>query len=195
MSNFLSRKEASKILGVHKNTIYNLHKLNEIETIKIGARLYYNVNKYLKNKNVKMTGSVKICYCRVSSLKQKPDLERQVQMMQEKYPAYEIIKDVGSGLNFKRKGLQKIIDLAVKGEIEELVIAYKDRLARFGYDLIELLIEKYSNGKIKILNKSEEKTPHEEITKDILSIMNVYVAKINGLRKYKDKIKKTVNLK
>lgn len=105
--------------------------------------------------------------------------------MKEKYPNHEIITDIGSGLNYNRIGLDKIIELAISGEINELVIAHKDRLARFGYELIENIIKKYSNGKIVIINSEEEKTPYDEITKDILSIMNVYVAKINGLRKYK----------
>jgi predicted site-specific integrase-resolvase len=105
--------------------------------------------------------------------------------MRDKYPENEIIYDIGSGLNYNRKGLRRIIDMAINGEINELVIAYKDRLTRFGYEIIEYLIEKYSGGKIKIINKKEEETPTEEITKDIIAIMNVYVAKINGLRKYK----------
>ena len=127
----------------------------------------------------------KICYCRVSSSKQKEDLQRQIEYMKKKYPSYEIISDIGSGLNMNREGLKKIIDYAIKGEVEILVIAYKDRLARFGYDLIERLINEYSNGEIKIENQNEEKTPMEELTTDIVSIMNVYVAKMNGLRKYK----------
>ena len=65
-------------------------------------------------------------------------------------------------------------------------------MARFGYELIEWIVTKYSNGKIKILNKTEETTPTEELTQDIVSIMNVYSAKINGLRKYKNKIKKMI---
>ena len=109
--------------------------------------------------------------------------------MKIKYPKHEIIKDIGSGLNYKRKGLLEIIESGIKGEIEEIVVAYKDRLTRFGYELIEYVIEKFSNGKIKIENVEEEKTPREEIVKDIMSIMNVYVAKINGLRKYKKIIK------
>jgi predicted site-specific integrase-resolvase len=84
----------------------------------------------------------------------------------------------------------KIINYATNGEINELVIAYKDRLVRFGYELIEYLIKEKSNGTIKILNNNEELTPQEEITKDIISIMNIYVAKNNGLRKYKHEITK-----
>ena len=135
-----------------------------------------------------------ICYCRVSSNKQKKDLVRQIKYMKNKYPDCEIISDIGSGLNFKRKGLCKIIDYAIKGEINELIIAYKDRLARIGYDLIKYIIERYSNGKIIILNSIND-TVTEELTKDIISIMNIYVAKINGMRKYTNKFKKRIIVK
>ena len=131
----------------------------------------------------------KICYCRVSSIGQKEDLERQVNYMKKHYPTYEIIKDIASGLNFKRKGLNKIIKEAISGEIEEIVVAYKDRLSRFGYDLIELLVVEYSKGKITVLNKREINS-QEEIMEDLMQIMNVYVAKINGSRKYSKNIKK-----
>ena len=77
--------------------------------------------------------------------------------------------------------------MAIKNQIDEVIIAYKDRLARFGFELIENIIKTHSNGKIIILNKSEEKTPTEELTEDIIAIMNVYVAKVNGLCKYKKK--------
>jgi len=79
--------------------------------------------------------------------------------------------------------------MAIEGKVNEVVITYKDRLARFGYDLIEWLIETYSNGKIKIINKKEEETKEEEMVGDILTIMNVYVAKINGIRSGKNKKK------
>jgi putative resolvase len=105
------------------------------------------------------------------------------------YPEYEIIYDIGSGLNFNRPGLKKIINYGINGELRKLVISYKDRVARIGYELIESIIKDYPNGRIKIINKKEEDTPQEEMTKDIIAIMNVYVAKINGLRKYKKQTK------
>jgi putative resolvase len=111
------------------------------------------------------------------------DLDRQISYMKEKYKNYRIIKDIGSGLNFKRNGLNEIINLAINDNLEEIVVAYKDRLARFGYDLIEMIIKKYSNGKITILNKSY-KSPQEELTTDLVNIMNVFSAKLNGMRKY-----------
>jgi putative resolvase len=187
MNSYLTRKEATEILGIHYHTLYRMAEDKEIETVMIGKRQMYNVNKYLQSKKILNINQVrrKICYCRVSSSKQKEDLKRQIDVMKQKYPNYEFISDVGSGLNMNREGLKKIIDYAIKGEIEILVIAYKDRLARFGYELIERLIKDYSNGEIKIEYKEEEQTPMEELSKDIVAIMNVYVAKMNGLRKYK----------
>jgi len=78
----------------------------------------------------------------------------------------------------------EIINLAIEGKIEELVIVHKDRLARFGYELIEYLINKYSKGKITIIEKNGNIEPEEELVKDVIQIMNVFVAKINGRRKY-----------
>lgn len=193
--NYKTRKDASNILGIHYHTLYKLAENNEIETIKIGNRQLYNVDKYIKNNSIQKTNKKQICYCRVSSRKQKEDLKRQIEYMENKYPTFEIISDIGSGLNFKRKGLIKIIDMAINREIEVVVITYKDRLARFGYELIERIINNYSDGTIKVENSKEEQTPTEEISKDIISIMNVYVAKINGLRKYKTKLKETINEK
>jgi predicted site-specific integrase-resolvase len=192
-NNYVSRKELIKTLDIHYHTVYNLVKNNKIETIKIGNISKYNLGKYIADNKmtINKTTKKKICYCRVSSNKQNNDLERQINLMQLNYPNYEIISDIGSGLNFKRKGLEKIINMAIKGEIEEVVITYKDRLARFGYDLIEMILNKYSNAKITIINQNKYQTEDEELVKDIISIMNVYVAKINGMRKsHKNLIKK-----
>ena len=194
---FVGGKEASKILGVHQRTLYQWE--GEIETIRTsGNKRLYNVKKYLAskvkannicdklddldNKNEKLN----ICYVRVSTQNQKDDLERQKLLMTTKYPNNIIIEDIGSGLNLNKRGINKIIHLAIKGKINELVVAYKDRLTRFGFELIEEIITKYSNGKIIILNKSEE-ISQEELVKDVMAIMNVYIAKINGLRRYKNK--------
>ena len=189
---FVKRGEAIKTLGICYQTLYKMAERKEIDTVKVGENTLYNINKYLREKNVLHKERIKICYCRVSSNKQKEDLERQIKFMKEKFPTHIIIQDIGSGLNYKRKGLQELMEKAINGEIEELVIAYKDRLTRFGYEMIEWLISKYSNGKITVINKNEEETPVEELTKDIVSIMNVYVAKVNGLRKYKTHIKEEI---
>jgi putative resolvase len=204
---YLGSKEASAILGIHPRTLYLWEKKGTIETIRNSptGKRYYNVEKYMKdqgiickkinNKEIKCSKfekldkqeRIKLCYARVSSSGQKEDLERQKLELKNKYPKHELIEDIGSGINLTKKGVLKIIDLAINGKIEELVIMHKDRLARFGYDLIEHIINKYSDGKVVIVNKKKEIEPEEELVKDVLQIMNVFVAKINGRRRYKNK--------
>ena len=168
-------------------TLYKLAKNRKIKTKKIGNQTKYIlddykiINEHKERKN--------ICYCRVSSKKQKHDLDNQIKYMKKLYPNHEIISDIGSGLNYKRKGFIKIVDNMIEGIVETLILAHRDRFVRFGFEQYEYIMEKYSNGKIIILNESLTQNPLEEISKDILSIMNVYVARINGLRKYKNKIK------
>ena len=129
-------------------------------------------------------------WCEPSSISQKDDLERQRQVMLKKYPRYEIIEDIGSGLNLNKRGIKKIIKLGIEGKINELVIAYKDRLTRFGYELIEEIIKEYSKGKIIVINETKKLKPEEELVSDVMALMNVYVAKMNGLRKYKKLLNK-----
>jgi len=197
---FVGGKEASRILGIHQRTLYQWDKKGEIETIRTsGNKRLYNVKKYLENHILntnlcdnlddldKDENKLNICYVRVSSQNQKDDLERQKILMKTQFPNYKIIEDIGSGLNLNKRGINKIIHLGIKGKINELVVAYKDRLTRFGFELIEEIITKYSNGTIKILNNKTEISQEEELVKDVMAIMNVYVAKMNGLRRYKNK--------
>jgi len=195
MEEYLSGSKASKVLGVHQRTLYQWDAKKIIETIRTpGGKRLYNVKKYLEetNKNKEenkeeiknIIKKEKIIYGRVSSNNQKDDLERQINILKKYYPEYTLIKDIGSGVNLNRRGLRKIIDMAIEGKVEEVVIVHKDRLCRFGYELIEDLILKYSNGKITIINEVENKEPKEELVEDVLQIMNIFVAKMNGLRKY-----------
>ena len=105
--------------------------------------------------------------------------------MKKHYPNYLMLEDIGSGLNLNKRSIRKIIKLAIAGRVNELVVAYRDRLTRFGFELIEDIIKDYSGGKITVLNEKENLEPEEELVKDVMAIMNVYVAKMNGLRKYK----------
>ncbi len=189
MPKYVRRKEVLSVLKVHYQTLYRMEERGEIEVKRtVYNHRLYNLDKYLRENNMKKNiKNMKICYCRVSSRKQINDLYRQVRAMKKKYPAHTIIKDIGSGLNMNRKGLLQLLEYVIDGKVEELVITYKDRLTRFGYELIEWLMKTYSQGIIKILNKKEEETPQEEMLKDVLQIMNVYVAKINGMRKGKNK--------
>ena len=87
------------------------------------------------------------------SVGQKDDLERQVELLKSKYPDYNIITDIGSGINLNRRGLLKLINLSIEGKINKIVVVHKDRLCRFSYELIEFIVNKYSNGKIIIKKK------------------------------------------
>jgi predicted site-specific integrase-resolvase len=208
MEEYVSGSKATKILGVHQRTLYQWDEKKWIDTIRTpGGKRLYNVKKYLASteKNLKKTSLVpnneikiekseeinlfenkkrNIIYGRVSSSGQKDDLERQILALKKKYPNYELITDIGSGMNLNRKGLRKIIDISITGNLNEVVVVHKDRLCRFGFDLIEDIINKYSNGKITIIDKIDDKEPQEELVEDVLQIMNIFVAKMNGLRKY-----------
>lgn len=105
MDKYLTRKEVLKVLKIHYHTLYAMSRRNEIQTIKIGNRTLYNLDMYLRTKGV-TTDKQKICYCRVSSFKQKQDLNRQMEQMKLNYPNHKLISDIGSSLNFDRKGLQ-----------------------------------------------------------------------------------------
>jgi len=195
---FMKGNKASKIIGVHQRTLYQWEKKGKIETIRTpGGMRLYNVHKFIEEKCKKykcvedlteldkIEGKLKLSYVRVSSIGQKNDLERQKQLIKTKYPDHLMISDIGSGMNFNKRGLRKIIKLAIAGKIKELVIAHKDRLTRFGYELIEDLIKDYSDGEIIIINKKNNMEPEEELVYDVLQIMNIFVAKMNGMRKYK----------
>ena len=195
---YVGKKEALEILGLSSMTLLKLERENKIEIIKtIGGHRKYNVQKYiddnkkesepLKETKIINNKKINICYIRVSTVGQKSDLEHQREYMMNKYNKYEIIEDIGSGINFNRKGLRKIIKLGIEGKINKLVVAYKDRLTRFGFDLIEDLLKEYSNCDIVVENDKEDKEPKEELVDDVLQILNVYTAKMNGLRKYKNK--------
>lgn len=189
MEEYVGGKEASKILGVHQRTLYQWDKKGWIETIRTpGNKRLYNVKKYINSKKCEIKEctdleelndieeKLNICYVRVSTHQQKDDMERQKDMLKKEYNDYIFITDIGSGINFNRKGLRKIIDLGINGKINKLVVAYKDRLTRFGFELIEDLIKKYSDGKIIILNKKGEIEPEKELALDVLQIMNVFTA-------------------
>ena len=196
-NDFVKGQKAAELLGVHQRTLYLWEEKGLIETIRTPSNhRLYNVKKYLENlkcenkacenlEELNKLEKINICYVRVSSNNQKDDLERQKEQMINAYPNHVLIEDIGSGLNLNKRGIKKIIKLAIDGKINEVVVAYRDRLTRFGFELIEELIEEYSGGKIIILNEKEKIEPEEELIKDIMAIMNVYVAKMNGLRKYK----------
>ena len=195
---YVKAGEAKLKLGVSDTTLRRWANEDKIDYVKSdnGTR-FYDIDKYIKDRaiiqNVEpevvktLKYKKKICYCRVSSHHQKDDLNRQVEFMMEKYPDHDMMTDIGSGLNYKRKRFLMMIDMAINGELEEIVIAHKDRLCRFGFELVEYIFNKLSNCKIVILD-NEKMSPDKELTNDLLSIITVFGSRVNGLRKYKKKL-------
>jgi predicted site-specific integrase-resolvase len=144
------------------------------------------IEKIQQSKSLK-----KIAYCRVSSSKQQDDLSRQCAFFESQYPDYQIVKDIGSGLNYKRKGLLKIMEQSNAGIIQEVLVSSKDRLCRFGFELIEWFFNQ-NNTKLVVLER-EDKSPEQEFTEDILSILQVFACRWNGKRRYSVKNKENKN--
>lgn len=178
-----TKREAAKITGLHGATIYAYAKAGKIESKRTPTGKYlYDISSLITEKEIKQEKiERKVCYCRVSTHGQRINLDNQISYITK--INHELVYDIGSGINFKRPGLKKIIDYAIKNELTELVVAYKDRLCRIGYELIEYILLTYSKTNI-IIDHNKEESLQEEIANDILQIINVYSAKINGMRSY-----------
>ena len=185
--NFIGGKKACAILGVHYKTLYNWAEKGQIEVVRTpGGKRMYNVSKYIgDNINIQPEEKIakkKICYCRVSTSKQKDDLQRQIKYMKERYPKHEIWTDIGSGINWKRKKFNKIFQFAKDGLIDEVVVAHRDRLCRFAFDMAQNIL-KMHDVKLVVIN-SVDKTIDEDMCDDLMSIIQIYICRKNGRRKY-----------
>jgi excisionase family DNA binding protein len=184
----ISIKEACKILGVTPKTIRIWEKLGKINSIRTnGGHRRYNISELLGNKK---EDSITIAYARVSTHEQLEDLKRQ-EIVLENYCSsngynFEIISDLGSGLNYNKKGLVKLIKLICSNKVERLVIAHKDRLLRFGSEIIFSLCENF-NVEVCIINKSAESTFEEDLATDVIEIITVFSARLYGSRSHKNK--------
>lgn len=187
---YVTLREARKQLGLHPNTLRKYADEGIIETIKTpSGQRRFNVESFIKQKQNNLQT---ILYCRVSSARQKDDLQNQKNYLLSKYPGAEVIVDVGSGLNFKRRGLRSILERLLQGDSIQLVVAQRDRLCRFGFDLIEYLVVK-NGGEIVVLDQIKY-SPEGELVSDILSIIHVFSCRIHGMRKYKNQIKEDKDL-
>lgn len=187
---YVSSKKACAFYGVTANTLRRWADSNRvIYRRNIGNQRVYRiptgdirlVERHPTTNDV--SDEINYIYCRVSSSKQKDDLERQCVFMDSKYPNYTIIKDIGSGLNFKRKGLLKMLENVIKGRVRSIVVFSKDRLCRFGYDLIEWICLQHNTELLVFKHISLSK--EQQFTEDILAILQVFACRWNGSRKYK----------
>ena len=196
MGKLVNISEAASILGVTTTTLRNRDKkglLKPDEITKGKARRYRIESLRNINRNIIFTKDdlKTIAYARVSSHDQKEDLTRQVQVL-ELYCSkhgykYEVIQDLGSGMNYYKKGLTKLIDRILDNQVQRLVLTHKDRLLRFGAELIFSICEAKNVGVIIINQGDEAPSFEEELAKDVLEIITVFSAKLYGSRSKKNK--------
>ena len=194
---FLTMAQAAKFSGLHPHTIRKYADCNKIKCYKTPAG-QRKLNKLDLEKFcssvphvIKVSKDTKLnfLYSRVSSKKQLDDLIRQTEYLQSRkpeYASYISITDVASGINFKRKGLQVLLDSCLQKTIGELVIAHRDRLCRFGFELLQQLVTK-SGGTITVLDDETNKSTEQELAEDLLSIVNIYSCRQMGKRSYSSK--------
>ena len=200
MKKYYSIRKLSDMIDVSAQTLRNWEKSGKLipdYKTSSGYRYYSQeqVDTITGNKtNIK--SRIIIGYCRVSSAKQKDDLERQVQNVKAYLLArgkpFEIIEDIGSGINYNKKGLLELLQKVIDHKVEKIVVLYKDRLLRFGYELFEKIAKSYGTS-IEVIDNTKN-TEQQELIEDLVQIITVFSSGLQGKRakKTKEMIKELV---
>lgn len=191
MDKLLPISDAADLLGVSITTLRRWEVEGRlVPTRTVSGHRRYDLSKIKPDLYHATDSSLKtIAYARVSSHDQKTDLERQKQVL-ELYCArqgweFEVIADLGSGMNYHKKGLKRLLNDILNGKIGRLVIAHKDRLLRFGAELVFAICEA-KNVEVIVLNQGEDTTFEEDLAKDVLEIITVFSARLYGSRSRKN---------
>lgn len=198
---YYSSKDVTKILGVTAQTLRNWDKEGKLKpsyTKSNGYRYYSEdvILSYTQERKTKKDINV-VLYARVASKEQQDDLERQISNLKEyakdKYEKYDVISDIGSGINYEKPGLKKLIEMINKKQVDIIVVLYKDRLLRYGFELVEYFA-KLNNVKIEVIDKID-KNQDQELVEDLVQIITVFSCKLQGKRKKKTKelLQKTID--
>lgn len=185
---YVSVKTAKQLLGVSAQTLRNWDREGKVRTTRnnggSGHRLFNKEDICsLTSCNFPVQEKRKVAYCRVSSKKQDNDLKRQQDFFKHEYPDYDLVTDIGSGLNWKRKGFKAILEQAMRRELGVLLVKHRDRLCRFAFELVRFILE--SNGvELVVLEDFEDESGAQELADDILSIVHVYSCRQMGKRRY-----------
>lgn len=181
--------EAAQLLGCSISTLRKWEATGEL----IPARKTAGGTRYYATADLLGLGDADaptVCYARVSSHDQKDDLERQHAMLESYCAAKgwraEVIKDLGSGMNYRKPGLNKLLEMILRKQMRRLVITHKDRLLRFGSELVFALCA-HQQIEIVIIHKGEQPTFEEELAKDVLEIITVLSARLYGSRSKKNR--------
>jgi predicted site-specific integrase-resolvase len=139
--------------------------------------------RYFIPSQTKDTDKQSFLYARISSKKQENELQNQINFLQKQFPNHIVISDIGSGLNPKRKGFNSILDKLFAGNVQEVVVASKDRFTRFNFELFQNIFQRF-NSELISLSTKEYQSPHEELSEDLMSIITVFSARYYGKRSY-----------
>jgi putative resolvase len=186
-----SPKVFGEMIGRTTNTLQQWDRDGKLRAHRspVSNRRYYTHNQYLeymgKKKNMK---GLKIGYARVSTRAQKPDLPNQIKALKEHDQDQQIgidlwMEDIGSGLNYKRKQFNRLLEMVERGKVAIILIAHRDRLVRFGFEWFESFCERHGT-KIVMMN-TQTHSPEKEMVEDLLAIVTVFSARFHGLRSYK----------
>ena len=190
MNRFLKVGAAAKILGV---TVQTLRRWERKDILiphhkTEGGTRYYALEDLLGIKDIE--NDVTIAYARVSSHDQKEDLKRQAELLSSYCTrqgwTHEVISDLGSGMNYRKRGLKRLLELILDRGIKRLVLTHKDRLLRFGAELVFALCEA-RQVEVVIINQGEDVSFEEELAQDVLEIITVFSARLYGSRSHKNK--------
>ena len=194
MDKLLSISEAAKVLGVSESTLRRWEREGRLlpdERTSGGQRRYRLSSLRPGMKRARDVSNRKtVAYARVSSHDQKEDLERQKRVL-ELFCAsngweFEVLSDVGSGINYHKKGLKRLLRAIIDDEVGRLVVTHKDRLLRFGAELVFAICEA-KEVEVVVINKGEDTTFEEDLAKDVLEIITVFSARLYGARSRKNK--------
>jgi predicted site-specific integrase-resolvase len=195
MNRYISIGQAAKTLGVSIQTLRRWDKEDKLKADRTPAGHRRYLASDVSTFNPLGIDKPALCrqtivYARVSSHDQKTDLARQIKVL-EMYCAsngwsYEIISDLGSGMNYKKKGLVTLLDQIIDDKVGRLVLTHKDRLLRFGAELVFAVCEA-KHVEVVIINQGDDRSFEEELASDVLEIVTVFSARMYGARSHKNK--------
>ena len=184
MGKLYTIRDACKILQLNPNTLRKWDREGKIKCIRLSNNFRRvpesEINRILGIKNNRMS----FIYARVSSHDQKADLDRQIQKLQTVSPESHVVSDIRSGMKFNRKGFIELLDLVEKDKVSTIYVTHRDRLARFGFDLLERICEIHGTEIVET-GGEEILSANEELTKDLISIITSFSARLYGLRSHK----------
>jgi excisionase family DNA binding protein len=197
----LTTGEAAKYLGFHPKTVQILDRRGVLHSNRTttNRRMFSrdSLDAYLGKTRAQKPKKI-VAYCRVSSQTQRPDLKNQRDVIQEfcvktGRANAEYIEEIGGGLNFERKKFLALVDGIINGDISEIVVAHKDRLTRFGFELIKHLCETHE-VEVTVIN-IEKLSPEQEMVQDLMTIIHCFSSRLYGLRNYRKALKEVLSTK